>query len=159
MSKEALKLALEALKLDRAWLETDAPKMAWDKNNEAITAIKEALAQHNEFNPDWDVMAVMVEEQQRMAKRIAELEAQPEQEPVACPYCHNSHTLGAVYFDQNCVECVKRMTTPPQRTWVGLTDEERNDCLVSADPCEALAEPEARQLMEDVEAKLREKNT
>ena len=43
--------------------------------------------------------------------------------------------------------------------WVGLTDEERNDCLVSADPCEALAEPEARQLMEDVEAKLKEKNT
>ena len=47
----------------------------------------------------------------------------------------------------------------PQRTWVGLTDDERNDCLVSADPCEALAEPEARQLMEDVEAKLKEKNS
>ena len=30
----------------------------------------------NEFRPDWDAMAVMVEEQQRMAKRIAELEAQ-----------------------------------------------------------------------------------
>lgn len=29
----------------------------------------------NEFNPDWDAMAVMVEEQQRMAKRIEELEA------------------------------------------------------------------------------------
>lgn len=28
----------------------------------------------NEFNPDWDAMAVMVEEQQRMAKRIEELE-------------------------------------------------------------------------------------
>ena len=46
-----------------------------------------------------------------------------------------------------------------ERPWVGLTDDERNDCLVSADPCEALAEPEARQLMEDVEAKLKEKNT
>jgi len=50
-------------------------------------------------------------------------------------------------------------STPPQRTWVGLTDEEINDCLVSADPCECLAEPEARQLVEDVEAKLKEKNT
>ena len=39
------------------------------------------LAQPNDFNPDWDAMAVMVAEQQRMAKRIAELEAQPEQEP------------------------------------------------------------------------------
>ena len=46
-----------------------------------------------------------------------------------------------------------------QRTWVGLTDEEINDCLVSADPCECLAEPEARQLVEDVEAKLKDKNT
>ena len=27
----------------------------------------------NKFNPDWDAMAVMVEEQQRMAKRIEEL--------------------------------------------------------------------------------------
>ena len=50
-------------------------------------------------------------------------------------------------------------TTPPQRTWVGLTDDEKNDCLVSADPCEALAEPEARQLIEDVEQALKVKNT
>ena len=28
----------------------------------------------NNFNPDWDAMAVMVEEQQRIAKRIEELE-------------------------------------------------------------------------------------
>jgi len=48
---------------------------------------------------------------------------------------------------------------PPQRTWVGLTDEEKNDCLVSADPCETLAEPEARQLIEDVEQALKEKNS
>jgi hypothetical protein len=47
---------------------------------------------------------------------------------------------------------------PPKKEWVGLTGEERNDCLVEADPCEALAEPEARQLMEEVEAKLKEKN-
>lgn len=43
-----------------------------------------------------------------------------QQEPVACPYCHNSATLGSVYYDQNCVGCVKRMTTPPRRkplTW------------------------------------------
>ena len=31
--------------------------------------------EQNQFNPDWDAMAVMVEEQQRMAKRIEELEA------------------------------------------------------------------------------------
>ncbi len=43
--------------------------------------------------------------------------------------------------------------------WVGLTDEERNDCLVEADPCECLATPEAQELMRTVEAKLKEKNT
>jgi hypothetical protein len=46
-----------------------------------------------------------------------------------------------------------------KRKWVGLTEQERNDCLVSADPCEALAKPEARQLMEDVEQALKRKNT
>jgi hypothetical protein len=54
---------------------------------------------------------------------------------------------------------MKRNTTPPQREWVGLTEEDKNNCLVSADPCECLAKPESHQLIEDVEAKLREKNT
>ena len=49
--------------------------------------------------------------------------------------------------------------TPPQRTWVELTDEDRNDCLVEADPCECLATPEAQELMRCVEAKSRSKNT
>lgn len=30
-----------------------------------------------------------------------------------CPYCRNAATLGAVYYDQNCVCCVKRMTAAP----------------------------------------------
>ena len=44
----ALRLALEALKEDRAWLETDAPTEVWEKNNEAITAIKAALEAKDE---------------------------------------------------------------------------------------------------------------
>ncbi len=48
---------------------------------------------------------------------------------------------------------------PPQREWQGLTDEERNDCLVEADPCEALLNHEAWELMRTIEAKLKEKNT
>ena len=32
------------------------------------------LAQTEQFNPDWDAMAVLVEEQQRMAKQIAEMQ-------------------------------------------------------------------------------------
>ena len=45
-----------------------------------------------------------------------------------------------------------------KKEWQGLTDEERNACLVEADPCEALLEHEAWQLMVDIEAKLKEKN-
>ena len=45
-----------------------------------------------------------------------------------------------------------------KKEWQGLTDEERNACLVEADPCEALLEHEAWQLMRDIEAKLKEKN-
>jgi hypothetical protein len=42
------------------------------------------ITEQEEFKPDWDAIAVMVEEQQRMAKRIEELEAMLEsQEPVA----------------------------------------------------------------------------
>ena len=45
-----------------------------------------------------------------------------------------------------------------ERPWVGLTDEDRNDCLVEADPCECLATPEAQELMRCVEAKSKELN-
>jgi hypothetical protein len=38
--------------------------------NDELEALKQP---ENNFNPDWDAMAVMVEEQQRMAKRIEEL--------------------------------------------------------------------------------------
>ena len=68
---EALKLALEALKqIDEA--------MPFPVAKLAQASIKKALAQpeQNQFKPDWDAMAVMVEEQQRMAKRIEELEAE-----------------------------------------------------------------------------------
>ena len=68
---EALKLALEALKqIDEA--------MPFPVAKLAQASIKKALAQpeQNQFKPDWDAMAVMVEEQQRMAKRIEDLETE-----------------------------------------------------------------------------------
>ena len=88
----------------------------------------------------------------------------PQPEPVAMRYDFDGY--GYLYIDNgsgsNWKEKIKNAeplyTTPPQRKWVGLTDEEKNDCLVSADPCECLAKPESHQLMEDVEAKLRKKN-
>ena len=40
----------------------------------------------NEFNPDWDTQAVLVEEIQRMAKRIEELEAKDEPVAAECKF-------------------------------------------------------------------------
>ena len=68
---------------------------------------------------------------------------------------------GVVSTDQDCP-----LFTPlgqvwplyPKGEWIDLTDEDRNDCLVEADPCECLATPEAQELMRCVEAKLKELN-
>ena len=120
MTKEALKLALEALEgyescIDGYYADAVCPQI-----DKAITAIKEALAQ-------------------------------PEQKPVA--WMNDStpsgifarHIGGAKNF--GCT--IPLYTTPPQRTWVGLTNEERADCWETI--------PELA--MKKVEAKLKEKNT
>jgi len=67
------------------------------------------------------------------------------QEPV-CPECK-----AEVLYE--CVAC-SRNNYPPQRTWVGLTDDEFNELYDSYVPtaCYAL-------LIEEVEAKLKEKNS
>ena len=142
MSKQidALKLALEALErvdaIERGMVTTSRHHyQAKEDTTKAITAIKEALAQLNEFNPDWDAMAVMVEEQQRMAKRIEELEEtilwqakrisefldkQKEQEPVVF------NTLASLKHKKTVgpIERAMLNTTPPKRKWVGLTEEQ-----------------------------------
>ena len=48
--------------------------------------------------------------------------AQPEQEPVATVQCVNGITIG--YLEVMQPVGTKLFTTPPQRTWVGLTDDE-----------------------------------
>ena len=99
MSKEAMKLALEALE---GSVTPDFLVGQKEKKDKAITAIKEALAQ-------------------------------PEQEPVEWGVDWGK--------DGNSVSIIKRLTDGnievlaweyaphlPQRTWVGLTDEEIEDC-------------------------------
>ena len=111
--KEAMKLALFAL---------DIVKMHYTQSrhvNEAITALKEALAQ-------------------------------PEQEPVAWVNKErNTITWDKLYPDMDAL-----YTHPPQRTWVGLTDEEIWTILqfrgYNSDTIE---------ISKAVEAKLKEKNT
>jgi DNA repair ATPase RecN len=61
--RELMQQALEAL-------EEGMTSKEW---RELVKALRERLAQPNEFNPDWDAMAVMIAEQQRMATEIERL--------------------------------------------------------------------------------------
>jgi len=124
---------------------------------EVLKQMVEAL--ENDHIVEWPAMnrPKKVEEKRQEAiqagkKAIKELESQ---EPLAWMDADGNVS------DNNDHKCfpIPLYTHSPQRTWVGLTDEEKNDCLVSADPCETLAEPEARQLIEDVEQALKGKNT
>ena len=74
-----------------------------------------------------------------LRQAIAELESQ---EPV-CPECK-----AEVLYE--CVAC-SRNNYPPQRTWVGLTDEEVADIERNSIT--------RRQAIRAIEAKLKEKNT
>ena len=77
--------------------------------------------------------------------------AQPEQEPVAY-LCENA--VGHRYFrwkkPSSTYKPIPLYTTPPQRTWVGLTDEEK--IIMSRYDLEYAA------LIGEVERKLKEKN-
>ena len=126
---EALKLALEALIGARAFLESDAPVEIWSLNDKAITAIKEALAQ-------------------------------PEQEPVAWRGYNWGHSPDDwVYrdFDDPILDGNGNnvgqplYTTPPQRTWVDLTEDEIQT-LLSENRFAVFA------LIRAVESKLKAKN-
>jgi hypothetical protein len=66
------------------------------------------------------------------------------------PSCSTCEALSrTVMLDQTSHD-----TTPPQRTWVGLTDDERDELLSKAD---WTYDPESYAVL--VEAKLKEKNT
>lgn len=94
----------------------------------------------NDFNPDWDPIAAMVEEQQRMAKRIEGLEQAEKQEPGAwldeCAdffgqyICLNE--MAQETLDAKARGYIQLMRNASlHREWQGLTDEERKDIFKS----------------------------
>ena len=133
---EALKLALEALEVANSCVDgyyiprgkTHLPEIEL-----AITAIKEALA-----NEALDKMA-------ENARELG-LDYEPEQEPVTCveyiPCC----------TDQTCSKC--KAATPPQRTWVGLTEREQGAIMEDLNAYGT----NLYQFSQAIEAKLKEKN-
>jgi hypothetical protein len=124
--EEALRLALEAL--------TDAlNKPMWNRvqMESAITAIKAALEAKDEPFEYWNAVEGWV--------KIDEV--RDHFDSVGC---------GTIYKTSG-EDRVPLYTTPPQRTWVGLTDEEfweldKEDLSL-------------RQFVQAIEAKLKEKNT
>ena len=104
--------------------------------DEALKMALEALKRATNYDP---VIA-------RTITAIKEALAQPEQEPVGWAEHGVINWLADMQFNHTSF----LYTTPPQRTWVGLTDEEIQYCV-------ELKNPEA--IAEEVEAKLKEKNT
>ena len=127
---EAMKLALEALEESK----TNNDSMEFhDRKNKAITALEEALKEH------------AMRETQRLGQEI-------EQEP-----CVHAKTPKGCYrvrcqLGDKCVDDeMSFRTTPPQRTWVGLTEQDLDylcNLAYTGDEEFALA----------VQAKLMEKN-
>ena len=142
MTKEALKLALEAL----GWTDEWRPQ---GLKEEAITAIKEALAQ-----PEQKSVA-MADYMALTEKYVALKAAQPEQEPVAWIYSQGTAKVASMNYVPG-VRATPLYTSPPaQRTWVGLTDVEIVDIM---DVELTTQNTEHFALCQAIEAKLREKN-
>jgi hypothetical protein len=127
MSIEAMKLALFAL---------DIVKIHYTQNrhiNEAIAALKERLAQPEQepvaWAMDYDIESVLSGFSTSLMGTAMRIES-------AFP----KHRVKLLY------------TTPPQRTWVGLTDEELNQI------CNSLDYYGDRGLVQLIESKLKEKN-
>ena len=146
MSIDAMKQVLAVMDTVAPSVEASAPR--YYAAREALRAAIEQ-AQRNEFNPDWDAMAVMVEEQQRMAKRIDELEAQ--QKPWVKTYAGGKPNY-----------TVPEEQAQP-RQWQGLTDKEI--VAIELNPRQYYDGKSLRfdlslaDFARAIEAKLKEKNT
>ena len=193
---EALKMALEALEADELDMVDDGSGNMVFRKEQAITAIKKALAQPEQTNtrPYYtiDELNAWADEKEKQAWRNAAIrigeelssvgpdgyydmnawqwldwamenvkKAQPKQEPLAWistgPASMIHWTADKPAYGD---DWVPLYTTPPQRTWVGLTDEE----IKAFDTWHDHREEEVgwcnpSEIVAYIEAKLKEKNT
>jgi hypothetical protein len=142
--RELLQMALDALEESKKHI-TD------QRRDKTIEALRAALA--NEFNPDWNQVEAL---QESLREHMAEIQrlraalAQPEQEP--CIHVNNPKGCYRVrcQLGNKCVnDDMSFRTTPPQREWQGLTEEERLEIIGVGGEAAVLYV---------TEAKLREKN-
>jgi len=147
---EALKLALRSLK-ELAPDDSDyAPALQGQRKRQqnAITAIKQALAAPVQEPVAWATREDFYRELEHAMNRMRQ---QMEIKSVTMRCTDYDLALPVIdIFDGRIL--VGQVTTPPQRTWVGLTDEERIDIAYDAKRDEVVA-------VKLTEAKLRSKNT
>ena len=135
---EALKLALEALEADPLEMVADANGHMVFLKDKAITAIKEALAQ-----PEQEPVAV-----KHMMRWVDNLKWQSDNgQHMNIPSGLSSGTCWELAIELE--QFIK--STPPQRTWVGLTAKEKHEFRYS--------HMTTADFIEDIEAKLKDKNT
>jgi len=110
---------------------------------------------------DVETTAALVAEIHRLIGVVGGMAlAQPEQEPTqgiprkGCQYLSAADRVcnkcGDIHRADRLIDFLLPQDTPPQRTWVGLTDEERSYCVET---------PFVSQQWANIEAKLKEKNT
>jgi hypothetical protein len=108
---------------------------------------------------------------EKKAENARELGLDYEPDPVA--WAHHSTFKNLNSFEQSRYSatlakkqtnacCIPLYTTPPQRTWVGLTPEERDHIWNTVGNSDAHGDVDGRSgedVMDAIEAKLKEKNT
>ncbi len=135
MTQEELKLVLDALK----WCHGGEPC----GTAEAIAVVEKALANvaTNDTSKEY------VDEMQKQRH---------EQEPVAWVWVNNKGWLNYGETPHDMFKSSPLYTTPPQRTWVGLTN---NDLQPIAEEYRILFGSWVHDFARAIEAKLKEKNT
>jgi len=136
--EQTLRLALEALEVANSLVDDyylPKEKALMPEIDQAITAIEARLSPQNELEAHWN------EVRASYGARQAALEAQtrsvvkdePVQKPVAWMYeVNHAHTCLDLFeppddaYDEGTLYPL--YTTPPQRTWVRLTDEDLSVC-------------------------------
>ena len=154
--RKVIELALEAL----LKTQNEGFNLPGSAIREAITAIKEALAQPKKLDQD------EVDIRSRLYQRIHELEtqlAQPKQKPVATvtSEAENPDVTMSWWHEPALPVGIPLYTTPPQRPWVGLTEEDIDDAEIHLTSCRNNHESWIEGIQEfaqAIEAKLKEKN-
>ena len=141
---DAARAAMAQSRETRAWFTTDEIN-AWAEKK---------LKENPQWTSDWDTQAVLVEEMQRMAKRIEDLETEQD-----CVGWFGYDTGLRLWFETNKGDddAIPLYKDLQKRSWAGLTDDEIKEIVgpYGDTPIKGYT----RKLFDQIEAALRSKNT